>query len=434
MQEWRILMQTPAVWNRRWNALAEILEHMKRNYKNPTFSAMSLSLKTFGDGQFKFFVEGFKNGSLLLSFDFPPENIYRATLDQVAYDITAIQQAVDQRGNGFSKMKKSLAIADALTQNSLNLGIDSKLIEPAAVISYFLKSSNIRVIPYAPVAIVGVPYTCLTTVRDYLATPHEVGHYIYHNGAIASDLYKLLPGMPEWGAGWLEEIFADVYGCLVAGPVIGLDFEDLLNDNDQERFISSDGHHPVDAIRPYIYIKTLKELGFVNAAEALKKRWLEILAQRGNPQSFYPDDEYGEVPMKLAKKFVKKTAVTILEYLKKRGVPTNKTWTQDLPAPETPVDELYKAFADKLDDLANTKLNTLQADINKDIIFVKLPDDDKKYNQRKIGDTQTWIDWAKEQSSNNPTEPLPFSVWNGIFNAGGWPIKGPECSGTGGAC
>lgn len=426
-------MQNPVVWNNRWNALMEILEDMEKRYKNPTFSAMSISLKTFGDDQFKFFVEGFKHGSLLLSFDFPPENIYRATLDQVAYDITAIQQAVDQRESSFSKMKKSLAVADALTQNSLNLGIDSKLIKPAAVISYFLKSSNIRVIPYAPVAIVGVPYSCLTTVRDYLATPHEVGHYIYQNGAIASDLYKLLPGMPEWGAGWLEEIFADVYGCLVAGPVIGLDFEDLLNDNDQEHFVSSDGHHPVDAIRPYIYIKTLKELGFVNAAEALKKRWHEILAQRGSPQSFFPDDEYGEVPMVLAQEFVEKTAVVILEYFKSCNVPTTQTWTQDLPTPKTPLVELYKAFADNLDDLvANTKLNTLEVDISEDIIFVKLPDDDTKYNQRKIGDSQTWIDWAKEQSENNPTEPLPFSVWNGIFNAGGWPIKGPEDSTDGG--
>jgi len=424
-------MQNTVVWNSRWQALATTLDEMKKAYKalgNPTFDAMSVCLKAFGGDQFDFFVTGFDNGRLLPSPDFPPENIFRATLEQVGYDITAIQQAVDQRKDGFSTMKDSLAIADALTQNSLNLGIESQLVKQASVIAYFIKAPNIRVIPYAPVAIVGVPYTCFTTVRDYLATPHEVGHYIYHNGAIASDLHNLLPVLPEWGAGWLEEIFADVYGCLVAGPVIGLDFEDLLADNSLASFTNSDGEHPVDAVRPYIYTKVLKELGFVNAAEALKKRWHKILVQRGDPQSFTADDEYGEIPMELAKKFVKQTAVVILEYLKKRGVPTNQTWTQDLPTPDTSPNELYEAFANNLTNLAKTLLNTLQVDTDEGKLFVVLPDGEKR-NQRKIGDTQLWVDWAKEQSRNHPKEPLPFSVWNGIFNAGGWPIKGPECTG-----
>ncbi len=429
-------MQDTTVWNSRWQALAITLDEMQQVYKNlnsPTFAAMTNCLKAFGGDQFEFFVSGFDNGRLLPSPDYPPENILRATLDQVGYDITAIQQAVDQRKDGFPAMKDSLTIADALTQNSLNLGIESQLVKQAAVIAYFIKAANIRVIPYAPIAIVGVPYTCFTTKRDYLATPHEVGHYIYHNGAIASDLHNLLPVMPDWGAGWLEEIFADVYGCFVAGPVIGLDFEDLLIDNELEHFTSSDGEHPVDAVRPYIYIKTLNEMGFVNAAEALKIRWRGILIQRGNPQSFYPDDEYGEVPMELAKEFVKETAVVILDYLKSRGMPTNKTWTQDLPTPETPVDELYMAFDKKLAELAKTPLNNLEVDNDENKLFVTLPDGEKR-NQRMIGSTQSWVDWAKEQSRQHAKEPLPASVWRGIFNAGGWPIKGPECTGTGGDC
>ncbi len=430
-------MQHTAVWNSRWQALATTLDEMEKLYKtleNPTFNALSICLKTFGGDQFEFFVTGFDNGRLLLSPDFPPENIFRATLDQVSYDITAVQQAVDQRKDGFPTMKSALAIADGLTQNALNLGIDSKLVKPAATIAYFIKAPNIRVIPYAPVAIVGVPYTCFTTVRDYLATPHEIGHYIYHQGAgIASDLHNLLPVMPAWGAGWLEEIFADVYGCLVAGPVIGLDFEDLLSDNSLASFITSDGEHPVDAIRPYIYTKVLKEMGFINAAAALNKRWRNILLERGNPQSFSPDEAFGEVPMAVAKQFVEETAVVILEYLKKRGAPTSQTWTQDLPTPDTNPNELYKAFANNLTNLAKTPLNKLQVDTDEGKLFVVLPDGEKR-NQRKTGDTQTWIDWAKEQSRNHPKETLPFSVWNGIFNAGGWPIKGPECGGGSGSC
>ncbi|MBE2221103.1 MAG: hypothetical protein IAF02_06160 [Anaerolineae bacterium] len=429
-------MYNPSVWKKRWQALADILDEMcavyTNVYTNPTFMAVSTSLKAFGGDQFEFFLKGFENGRLLPSPNFPPENILRATLDQVSYDITAVQQAVDQRNSNFPAMEKALFTADSLAQNALNLAVESKLIKQTAVITYFIKAANIRVIPYAPVAVVGVPYTCLKTSRDYLATAHEVGHYIYYHGeGIVTGLQNLLPSLPEWGAGWVEEIFADVYGCLVAGPVLGLDFQDLLIDNDLEHFIGSDGHHPVDAVRPTIYTKVLKELGFVHAAEALKQRWQEVLLMRGNPQSFYPDDEFGAVPMDLAKEFVQETAVTILNYLKKQGVPTNTTWTQDLSSPKENIDNLYQAFADKLTDLAKTPVNKLSTETAENKLFVLLPDGQKR-NQRIIGHTQTWRDWVKTQSQTHDKSPLPPAIWIEIFTAGGWPVKGPEGSGGGG--
>ena len=104
-------------------------------------------------------------------------------LDQVDYDMTAIQQAVNQRQDGFPNMKSALTTADALAQNALILGIDSELVKPAVTLAYFIKAANISVIQYAPVAIVGIPCTCFTTVRDYLATPREAEHYIYHQGS-----------------------------------------------------------------------------------------------------------------------------------------------------------------------------------------------------------------------------------------------------------
>lgn len=426
-------MQNTALWNDRWQALAMILDEMEKAYNdfsNPTFAATTTSLKAFGGNQFQFFLTGFNSNRLRLSHDFPPENILRAILDQVSYDITAVQQAVDQRKDSFPTMKNALVIADGLTQSALNLGIESKLTQAAAAISYFIKGPNIRVIPYTPVAIVGIPYTCLTTMRDYLATPHEVGHYTYHHGTdVAADLHNLLPGMPAWGAGWLEEIFADVYGCLVAGPVMGLDFQDLLADNDRENFLISDGEHPVDVIRPYSYTKILMETGCVNAAEALNKRWHKILLGFGNPQSFYADDGV-EVPMNVAKQFIEETAVIILEYLKKRGTPTNQTWTQDLPTADANLNSLYQSFADKLNKLGQTPLNALQTNTKENKVFVLLPDG-TKCNQRTLGDTQSWIDWAKAQNQLHDKEPLPVSIWIGIFNAGGWPVKGPEDPGGG---
>lgn len=431
-------MQDPTVWQTRWQALTTTLDEMITSYQtlaNPTFGALATCLKAFGHDQFEFFLTGFDTNRLLPSPQYPPDSIYRATLDQVSYDITAVQQAVDQRQDGFPTMKTALEKADALSQNALNLGShQNKLIRPASVISYFIKGANIRVIPYAPVAVVGVPYTCFTTNRDYLAIPHEIGHYMYHHGTgIASDLHLLLSAMPEWGEHWLEEIFADVYGCFVAGPVIGLDFEDLISDNNQQRFTSSDGHHPVDAIRPYIYTAVLKELGFVNASLALTVRWEEILKERGNPQSISLGDGFGEIPISEGKAFVEETAVSILNYLRnEKQIPTDKTWTKDLTTPQTNVEELYSAFEAILPQLTTTPCNTLQLEETENKVFVVLPSGNKK-NKRAVGSTQTWRDWFKTQSRAHEKDKLPAEAWMPIFTALHWPIKGPETNGASGS-
>jgi len=429
-------MQPTPLWQTRWQALATTLSEMKQTYQtlgNPTFAALTTCLQAFGEDQFQFFLEGFNNGRLQPSPQFPPDNIYRATLDQVSYDITAVKQAVDQRQDGFPSMQQALKTADALAQNALNLGIDAQLIKPAAALTYFLKASNIRVIPYAPMAVVGVPFTCLTAPRDYLAVPHEIGHYLYHHSdGLAAALHSLLPAMPAWGAGWLEEIFADVYGCLVAGPVIGLDFQDLLVDNDQAHFLAGDGEHPVDAIRPFIYTAVLREMGFVNAAAALKTRWRTILQQRGNAQTITPNHEHDPISLKEGRKFVQETAVTLLIYLRdQRHLPVNTTWTNDLPTPQTDLETLYTAFAQQLTTLAQTRLNKLEIAVAENKAFILTPTGEKQ-NQRLIGHSHTWRDWAKAQSRQHPQDSLPAALWIELFSAGGWPVKGPESGMDGG--
>jgi hypothetical protein len=426
-------MQHTTVWENRWQALAKTLAAMKATaagMDNPTFSAWVASLGAFGEDQFHYFLEGFGNGRLLPSPEYPPASIYRATLDQISYDITAVQQAIDQRKDGTADLQNGLKTASALAQNSLNVGIDGKLARPAAVVTYFIKAPNIRVIPYAPLAVVGLPFTSLTVPRDFLALPHETGHYVYHHGpGLAAALHRLLPAMPAWGAPWLEEMFADVYGCLVAGPVIGLDFQDLLADNSQAAFVSSDGRHPVDAIRPFIYTAVLRQLGFVNAAKALKTRWKQILRQRGNPQSFFPDDDWGEIPLRVGKAFVQETAVAILDFLLTSYQLTPAPWTADLAAPQENPEQLYAAFARKLPHLAKTAPNQLLLEGKK---IVVLQPDGKKVNARPLGSTQTWRDWFKVQSRQHPHDSIPAVAWTPIFSAGNWPVKGPEGSGGGG--
>ncbi|NJN55367.1 MAG: hypothetical protein HC804_11780 [Anaerolineae bacterium] len=104
---------------------------------------------------------------------------------------------------------------------------------------------------------------------------------------------------------WLEEIFADVYGCLVAGPVMAYDFQELSLDN--KDFNEDDGEHPLAAIRPFIYTQVLRTLeqdnaGFYqNAPQLLDANWNSWLIELNASGRILPNGETVPVPLGDAK-------------------------------------------------------------------------------------------------------------------------------------
>jgi hypothetical protein len=131
--------------------------------------------------------------------------------------------------------------------------------------------------------------------RDMLAIPHEVGHHLYREGqlqlpggekSISSYLQERFEEAKiwawDWRNDWLEEIFADVYGLLVAGPVMALSFQDLLTDNLPSRFREDTGRHPIPALRPYIQTRILRRITdasgdplYPSAPNLLDEEWEE---------------------------------------------------------------------------------------------------------------------------------------------------------------
>jgi hypothetical protein len=249
-----------------------------------------------------------------------------SVLVQAAADLAAITQAIAQRatrvGSTSSPSSKRLVFADYLVEKSLEkvgylfpikrylyddgqvpqlaqLAQLAQLDEqPPIALTYFHKSPVIRVIPYANVALIGIPYTSLSTTVDLCAIPHELGHFVYwnakikhqypeHDSKIYTPIYFALknvlnnakPGeiLPEWLLKWREEIFADVFGASVAGYVMALDFQDLMLATDAFEAALDDGEHPSPIVRPNIYLNVLKALPFRNSANAiielLGKRW-----------------------------------------------------------------------------------------------------------------------------------------------------------------
>jgi hypothetical protein len=418
------------VWQDRWQSLVETMTYLSGRYaalSNPTARALLACLQAFGDSQFHFFSNGFKEGSLLPSLVYPVEYTLRATLDQVALDLSVIQQVVEQREQGSAVMQATLEKADALAQQALDLAVAGGLLSQKRVVAltYFQKAPAIRVIPYAPVALIGIPFTAIHHARDLLAIPHEAGHYIYrHTPGLATYFDAAVPLQPAWRRRWIEEIFADVYSCLVAGPVIGLDFQDLLLDDWLDDFMGDDGEHPVNVIRPIIYNHTLAALGFPLAAAALAERWAAWLVRRGNPTSFLPYGQDGAVSLVEARASVAETADQIVAYLdgaRQERQARPDYWSQEMAA-DAPVETLYDSFNQWLQTVSLATPPQLQ-EIGRNVAVVS--GDKKTTNKRQKGETLSWIDDIKRQGSKG-RYPLSATAWLPVLSSGSWNIKGPE--------
>lgn len=293
------------VWQRRWEALDHLMKVMQGDIAQELnvrtgnaapsprqreaidrLQNLLACLKSFAGKQFHYFYNGFYYGApaLELSPEYPPDYVMMATLDQIGYDLRVIAHALSQRFSQTDGINETLDKADVLGQEALRPAAAAFGLEKTRAITYLQKSPSIRVIPYANVALVGVPYTAVSVPRDFLAIPHEVGHFVYWHGrrgeqSLAYQLMNAAPKKPAWAYRWLEELFADLYGCYVAGPIQGLSFQDLQLQLSQEEFITDDQDHPAPILRPNVYTKGLELAGFPQWAQALDTRW------NGNPQA-----------------------------------------------------------------------------------------------------------------------------------------------------
>lgn len=408
-----------SIWEDRWGAYQEILADLSNHVPPHTFKALVACLQAFGNSQFQFFRDGFCNGRLWPAAQYPVDYVLSTTLNQVGYDIALIQRAARQHNSSDKRMKTTLHKAAQLTQLALNVAIKFGLLPESTAISYFNKAAHVRTIPYAPLALVAVPYTVTKVPRDYLATPHEVGHHVYkHSPSLLADLRDRLPIQPAWCCRWQEEIFADVFGCLVAGPVVGLDFQDILFAHSLENFISDDSDHPVEAIRPFAYVKLLEKLGFPNAAKALKIEWERKLVARNSPESFIPYGETTPVSLAEARKKLEAFALQMLAYLwDERKVQPKTFWSQDLAEDEALV-SLYKKFAEWVSQPLHVAVPDLKVEGDEVGVMVN----GQLVNKRRKGETQTWIDGLKRQKGSQ----LPPEAWTPVISTEGWNVAGPN--------
>lgn len=263
----------------------------------------------------------------------------RQSFQFIAGDIEIVQRAIVQRvhevdDNGRyqpSMQASALQITDMLAlmalkpfQHLLPSGAD---ITP---ITFFSQETHIRSLPYCDdVVLIGIRYDQVLQDLEnaetpppfeLLAIPHEIGHYVYQRGSIVAqtidvdqiikDEFSKVSLPPKLGeeplAGfaavaeklpltdkryrkWCEEIFSDICGCIVAGPLVALSLLSILVARTEAANKNEEGEHPTGVLRPYLLQEILLQLNKISpnkykfdlAAEDIVATWEGNRAKSG---------------------------------------------------------------------------------------------------------------------------------------------------------
>lgn len=243
----------------------------------------------------------------------PPVHRIRNCFRQFTIDFEIIQSAIQQRrwakaaigSTAGNTLAGSLVITDKLAAMSL-APFQHLLSETAQIIpiTYFSKTIHVRQLPYTDQFVfVGLTYDLTSSINnqddtpafELMAIPHELGHFMYHHARLVkhktvtrfADMSQQFAANPYHR--WCEEIFADLYGCVVAGPFTVLGLQALLATGDKNRVLLDDEDHPTPLLRPFFLSEMLRILGsqqvdqydFAEVAMILDANWTAVLERWG---------------------------------------------------------------------------------------------------------------------------------------------------------
>lgn len=457
------------IWQTRWQGLQQTMDDWLQSKSNggdtgadtvsyprqETLMILVESLREFGQSQLDFFLHGLAakpQYRLEPAAEYPWEYLFRTTIDQVGFDLDAILRACQQRmaAKVTPNLNKTLALADQLAFAALQPALTGGLIDPnTTVVTYFQKAVNVRLVPYAPVALIGIPYSAVQSPRDLLAIPHEIGHYIFRNGRVRTGPFadsRFAPALatrfakqPAWCNAWLEEIFADVYGCLVAGPVIAHSFIELVTDDPVAEFAAEDDEHPIAAVRPQIYFDALKRMGSYPAVlEQLTTLWAQLFEQRGAPTTLkLPGEEectpIDQVIATMSALIADLFDPQFLGPIAQRSTAAELQQWSGEPVATKSIADLHTTFdaycasliekATPIPELTIAAGDAMQAHVDGEAVA-------GNGNAQKLGATGLWIDAIKAAAATSaqekgPVFAVPAAIWTVLLDAGGWATEGP---------
>lgn len=165
-----------------------------------------------------------------------------------------------------------------------------------------LTAPDVRaVLDVLPVPVVGIPWYQPWHLPDALVLGHETGHIVAEDCGLGPELKQLLAGalakapkrLAAWQE-WLGEVFADVYGCLAAGPAFVATLMDFLLDaptavQNEARIAPPWGDYPTKYLRILFNLRVLTNLGWKDEAASLLTSWQAAYGQTHAMLAFEPD-------------------------------------------------------------------------------------------------------------------------------------------------
>jgi len=215
-------------------------------------------------------------------------------LGSLQQEWAVISRACEQRE--IEEFKEWLAKADAYAQNYYSRFLGYK-VSNADPITYFEKLYAITRYAFTPYPLISIPLYVFNDPSQWLALAHELGHFVFWNSTKLSahqevqtrlrnavlkalsdlvlaklkdlsvsvsaesyDYFQKQPIVIHIYMNWLEEIFADVCGTLLAGPAYVISGQRRVAEmaSTPDALIADDELHPAPYLRPLIGLETLK--------------------------------------------------------------------------------------------------------------------------------------------------------------------------------
>jgi hypothetical protein len=160
-----------------------------------------------------------------------------------------------------------------------------RVYEPERVEGALLSMTSARdAIRKLPIPVVGIPWYLAEHLPDSPVVCHEIGHVAEQDFGLTEAIEAALNGAavpaerrPAWRS-WRSEVFADVYGCLGAGPAFVSALMGFLTDNPvviaaQQLAAPGWGKYPTTDLRMAFNFEVLRLMKLDASAGALERQW-----------------------------------------------------------------------------------------------------------------------------------------------------------------
>jgi hypothetical protein len=284
------------IWKQRLESLCGLIDNTEKAWPSGVsdeklLRALFDRLQFFYAGQMEyFFTHPAPNPQ-----QFTNEFAFQHTGQQAALDLEILERAAHQRAWGPLALQEALRRTDHFMRLAL-LPAQAWFPEEITTLTYFSPQLQVRVLPYAPVALIGLPYTAAnlhapqTDWRDLLMILNAAGEVALKRGHAAQAghasfqellQWRLPPHAPGWHINWAQAAFAAVYACQLGGPLAALYAQDLALALPNAAITQTTFKQPAPITTIRFYTRTLERLGLADWAASLQARWSRQFGERG---------------------------------------------------------------------------------------------------------------------------------------------------------